>query len=426
MPWDDENKGGITMKKLLTGFIALVLTISLTGCYRAPEKFQDDWHGVLNTFGTSGNGDFMFSADWNYYNINSDNELKISTLRSDMLYPDVDGFITYEYDSDSRNYNIVKKDSDNEIVNDYLALNVHLEAMSETHLSEVTNPLSTAYYTKRPIILNVNEDGSILIRLEYDWNYYDEGKLVKTETKYCYVLFNQVSNEVLWTTNYLMVSELDSGFTRGEDKYIYEDDSFIYIQQYILDDNEYVYRRRKDISSYESFKINKSTGELMNVGTLDLEGEFLRSHGPDKNLYVERGWESTQIEVRTYASDFTTFTKKIFEVDSDAMEVDFLEFGVNNLLIESYYGMTKLTVYDSEYNEENVNSFDMTCNYYEVMGNDSLLCIDIYNPTDTLDVYGNVYVYEYSSNSLTFVTDKLRLGQLGSGCIAFGCFSWPT
>lgn len=113
-----------------------------------------------------------------------------------------------------------------------------------------------------------------------------------------------------------------------------------------------------------------------------------------------------------------------FDVKSSSTETDFMEFGNNNILIELFLGTTDLTIYDSGYSIKGQKTLEMTCNFYEVIVDDKVLCIDIYNKSDSREVYGNVYVYDNRRDTLNFVTDKLYLGELASGC--FMCFSFPT
>ncbi len=430
------------MKRLLAVVTSILLLISLSSCiYRPEEKFQDNWHGTLKTHGTSGDGDFLFEVDDEFYYITSDYELKESSIynwgyesggkssvKMNILYPDTDGFIARKvyYHDDGREYKFLKVNANGDVVSEYTALNEHLVTIAEGISDDLANYIIPSYYIGKPIVLNVREDGDVLVRVNYDWYYQidtDDGmKTQSSEARYYYILYNQLNDQIVWSTNYLISEEIASSSVRVDEKYIYEDDTFAYIHQYSLSNSSYVYGGARDIGLYETYKVNKSSGEVTKGDDLDLEGKFFRSFGSNEHVYTKKYFSRT--EVRSYSNDFSSFTEMIFEKDSEGIALDFVNFGDNNLLIESFAGSTNLSSYDNEYNVTSTSSIDITCNYYSVIGDDKLLCIDIYNPQDTRNVFGNVYVYDYNNAQLNFVSDELYLGSLRESC--FFCWSWPT
>lgn len=57
-----------------------------------------------------------------------------------------------------------------------------------------------------------------------------------------------------------------------------------------------VYKFRPDISLYEAYRTNKLTGEVIKEDNLIINGNFLRSHGLDKNIYVERDYDLLKLK----------------------------------------------------------------------------------------------------------------------------------
>ncbi len=374
------------MKKVVTVFIILFVSIGLTSCgtsdiYLLNPYFESTFHYA----GTTSDGRvFINTAIGGISYISSEYELVNMELDEYSLIQIVDDNLFVIENSTGRSLLI---DLDGNIVNNYQGVNNEVTRLVEQH-TEILNPWYDNYgFVYQPLVSKL-EDNRMLFKYILKDNNEDSNI-------YYIFIYDEVADEVLWTKE--INDYTDTYYYYGEDS------------------DYYYFKDTEPDTIFSGFsKVSKLTWEetFLNVYNRSVEGTPFDLVSSTKEGFYTLDFEiipatTSYAKILEYDNNFELINEHITDieiVDYSANAAIKNSHNMNNnlaIIHDMGYGTnTTIRILNDDFSIKENYTFDSYCTSIDVIDDSRVLCGNLTKSSSGNDYYVTISVYDINDENL--------------------------